>query len=88
MRATDEIPDPMIIPAVTPVAEPVDKALRLLTKSANHGLLWMGIAAVVGASVVIVVATIATMLLRRMGTEPAQRAILAMESPEADTVLP
>ena len=46
MRATDEIPDPMIIPAVTPVAEPVDKALRLLTKSANHGLLWMGIAAV------------------------------------------
>ena len=48
----------------------------------------MGIAAVVGASVVIVVATIATMLLRRMGTEPAQRAILAMESPEADTVLP
>lgn len=46
MRATDEIPDPMIIPSVTPVAEPIDKALRLLTKSANHGLLWMGIAAV------------------------------------------
>ena len=46
----------------------------------------MGIAAVVGASVVIVVATIATMLLRRMGT--GQAAGEAMESPEADTVLP
>lgn len=45
MRVTDEVPDPMIIPAVTPVAEPIDHALRLLTKSANHGVLWIGIAA-------------------------------------------
>lgn len=46
MRTTAQIPDPMIIPAATPVAEPIDHALRLLTKSANHGVLWMGIAAV------------------------------------------
>lgn len=46
MRVTDEVPDPMIVPAATPVAEPIDHALRLVTKSANHGLLWIGIAAV------------------------------------------
>ena len=40
------VPRPSIVPAAVPVAKPVDHALRLLTKSADHGRLWMGIAAV------------------------------------------
>jgi undecaprenyl-diphosphatase len=34
----------MTVPATMPVAQPVDHALRMLTKSADHGRLWMGIA--------------------------------------------
>lgn len=46
MRTTDELPDPKITPAQTAVPEPVDRALRMLTTSANHGLLWFGVGAV------------------------------------------
>ncbi|MTD13525.1 phosphatase PAP2 family protein [Nakamurella sp. YIM 132087] len=46
MRTTDETPDPMTVPAAHPVARPVDQALRLLTTSANHGVLWFGVAAI------------------------------------------
>ncbi len=46
MRVTDELPDPTIVPSPIPVARPIDHALRLLTKAADHGRLWMGIAAV------------------------------------------
>lgn len=46
MRVTDELPDPMTVPAAVPVARPIDHALRILTKTADHGRLWMGVAAV------------------------------------------
>jgi undecaprenyl-diphosphatase len=46
VRVTDEPPDLLTVPAVVPVAQPVDRALRLLTKTADHGRLWMGLAAV------------------------------------------
>ncbi len=46
MRLSDEPPPIDRIPAVHPVPGPVDKALRLLTKSADRGALWIGIAAV------------------------------------------
>lgn len=46
MRTTDEIPDPHVIPAPTPLPRPVDLTLRALTTAADHGRLWMGIAAV------------------------------------------
>ena len=46
MLVTDELPPIDRIPAAAPVARPVDRALRLLTTSANHGRLWMAIAAV------------------------------------------
>ncbi len=46
MLVTDEPPPVDRIPAVIPVARPVDRALRLLTTSADHGRLWMAIAAV------------------------------------------
>jgi diacylglycerol kinase family enzyme len=45
VRVTDELPDVETVPAAVPMAQPVDRALRLLTKSADHGRLWMGIAA-------------------------------------------
>ena len=34
------------VPAAVPVARPIDHALRMLTETADHGRLWMGIAAV------------------------------------------
>jgi len=46
VRVTDEIPDPLIVPAAVPMARPVDHALRVLTKTADHGRLWLGLAAV------------------------------------------
>ncbi len=46
MRVTDQPPDPLIAPATVAVARPVDHALRILTKTADHGRLWMGVAAV------------------------------------------
>ena len=46
MRVTDQPPDPLIVPAPIPVARPFDHALRILTKTADHGRLWMGVAAV------------------------------------------
>ena len=48
----------------------------------------MGVAAIVAAVVVVVVASVASALLRRMPGLPAQRIVAAMESPEADTVVP
>lgn len=46
MRTTDELPNIDIVPAPIPMAKPVDHALRMLTKTADHGRLWMSIAAV------------------------------------------
>lgn len=46
MRVTDTPPDPLTVPAAVPVARPIDHALRILTKTADHGRLWMGVAAV------------------------------------------
>ena len=46
VRVTDELPDVEIVPAVTPLARPVDHALRFLTRSADHGRLWIAIGAV------------------------------------------
>lgn len=46
MRVTDEVPDSETILAVTPLARPVDQALRFLTRSADHGRLWIALAAV------------------------------------------
>ncbi len=46
VRVTDQPPDPLIIPAPHPVARPIDHALRILTKAADHGRLWMAVAAV------------------------------------------
>ncbi len=46
VRTTDVPPDPQTVPAMTPMPRPVDHALRLLTVSANHGKVWMAIAAV------------------------------------------
>jgi len=46
VRTTDELPDPRSTPPMTPMPHPVDVALRGLTLSANHGRLWMGVAAV------------------------------------------
>ena len=46
MRVTDELPDVETVPAVTPLARPADHALRFLTRSADHGRLWIAIAAV------------------------------------------
>lgn len=43
---TDEPPPVDRIPSVIPVARSVDRALRLLTTSADHGRLWIAIAAV------------------------------------------
>ncbi|RIJ70689.1 phosphatase PAP2 family protein [Nakamurella silvestris] len=45
VRTTDELPDPREVPPVTPMPHPIDVALRNLTLSANHGRLWMGVAA-------------------------------------------
>jgi diacylglycerol kinase family enzyme/membrane-associated phospholipid phosphatase len=42
MRVTDVQPDPATVPAALPVPRPFDRALRLLTRSADHGLLWFG----------------------------------------------
>ncbi len=46
MIASDTTPDPMTIPAPVALPRPVDRSLRLLTRSANHGLIWIGLAAV------------------------------------------
>ncbi|HEY4992325.1 MAG TPA: phosphatase PAP2 family protein, partial [Nakamurella sp.] len=46
MRITDELPAVQIAPAVLPMARPIDRALRILTRTADHGKLWLGIAAV------------------------------------------
>ncbi len=46
MRVTDQPPNPLIVPAPMPIARPLDHALRILTKTADHGRLWMGVAAV------------------------------------------
>lgn len=46
MRVTDQPPDPSIVPAPIPLARPIDHALRILTRTADNGRLWMGIAAV------------------------------------------
>jgi len=46
MRVTDETPDPLTVPATVHLARPLDHALRILTKTADHGRLWMGVAAV------------------------------------------
>ncbi|MET3804031.1 undecaprenyl-diphosphatase [Nakamurella sp. UYEF19] len=46
MRPTDHAPDPSITPAPLPLPLPMDIALRRLTVSANHGVLWFGIGAV------------------------------------------
>ncbi|GGM06476.1 phosphatase PAP2 family protein [Nakamurella endophytica] len=45
MRTTDEAPDPSVVPAPVPLPRPVDRAMRILTTSANHGVLWFGLAA-------------------------------------------
>ncbi|GAA1999832.1 phosphatase PAP2 family protein [Nakamurella flavida] len=49
MRTTDDTPDPRIVPAQTPVPQPLDIALRALTTAANHGVLWFGVAGVAAA---------------------------------------
>ena len=49
MRTTDEAPDPRIVPAQTPVPQPLDIALRAITTAANHGVLWFGVAGVAAA---------------------------------------
>ena len=46
MRTSDTPPDPMVVPAAKPVPLPLDRGLRVLTTSANHGLLWIGLAGV------------------------------------------
>jgi diacylglycerol kinase family enzyme/membrane-associated phospholipid phosphatase len=46
VRRISEIPRAFVAPEAVPVAEPVDRALRHLTRSADHGRLWVGIAAV------------------------------------------
>ena len=46
VRVTDVPPDPLIVPSPVHIARPLDHALRILTKTADHGRLWMGLAAV------------------------------------------
>lgn len=41
---TDEPPPAEVVQEVQPTAAPVDVALRVLTRSADHGRLWMGLA--------------------------------------------
>ena len=43
---TDEPPRAEVVQEVQPTSRPVDVALRVLTRSADHGRLWMGLAAV------------------------------------------
>ncbi len=43
---TDEPPRPEVVQEVKPTSKPVDVALRVLTRSADHGRLWMGVAAI------------------------------------------
>jgi diacylglycerol kinase family enzyme/membrane-associated phospholipid phosphatase len=45
MRTSEHVLDPTVAPAVFPVPQPIDRAVRLLSMSANHGRLWMGVAA-------------------------------------------
>ncbi len=45
-RISDTPPDFEQVEAAQPASEPVDVALRLLTNSANHGKIWIGLAAV------------------------------------------
>lgn len=45
MRPSENVLDPTLTPAVVPVPRPVDQALRYLSMSANHGRLWIGMAA-------------------------------------------
>lgn len=42
---TDELPPAEAVQRVQPTSEPVDVVLRALTRTADHGRLWMGIAA-------------------------------------------
>ncbi len=67
---------------------PADVAGSLVQQARAAFTDGMGIAAIVAAIVVVGVASIATVLLRRMPALPVQRIVQAMESPEADTVLP
>ncbi len=46
MQPTDQPPDVFAVPAPVHVPHPVDVALRRLTLTANHGVLWFGIGAV------------------------------------------
>ena len=50
MTATDQPPPVTAVPAPVALPRPVDAALRALTTSANHGVLWFGVAAV-GAAI-------------------------------------
>ena len=45
MSPSENVLDPSAAPAVVPVPQPVDHLLRYLSMSANHGRLWMGMAA-------------------------------------------
>jgi len=45
MPPSENVLDPTETPAVAPVPRPIDHALRYLSMSANHGRLWMGVAA-------------------------------------------
>ena len=45
MPTSENVLDPTETPAVAPVPRPIDQALRYLSMSANHGRLWMGVAA-------------------------------------------
>ena len=45
MSPSENVLDPTETPAVAPVPRPIDHALRYLSMSANHGRLWMGMAA-------------------------------------------
>ena len=45
MPPSENVLDPSAAPAVVPVPQPVDHLLRYLSMSANHGRLWMGMAA-------------------------------------------
>ena len=46
VRVTDQPPYPLIVPSPIPITRPLDHALRILTRTADHGRLWMGVATV------------------------------------------
>ena len=45
MPPSENVLDPTETPSIAPVPRPIDHALRYLSMSANHGRLWMGMAA-------------------------------------------